>query len=166
MPLVKTSQAQKHPAPPSFFDAAPDENLGLLLHFVRQAMICQLERSLAQNDLGLNFTQFRVLKTLACVPCISALELAQRLGHDAGALTRLLNNLQKRGFLHRHPSLEDRRSVEISLSDAGRALARPLRTVSDEVTRFALSELSGAEQQTLMNLLKRVRKTLESTPES
>ena len=88
-------------------------------------------------------------------------ELARRLEHDAGALTRLLDKMQERGFLQRQSCQEDRRSVEISLTDAGRALSRPLRTVSEQLTEFALSDLSDTEKSTLMALLRRVRTTLE-----
>jgi DNA-binding MarR family transcriptional regulator len=124
-------------------------------------MIKHLEHALAEQDLGLNFTQYRVLKMLGNVPQISASELARRLEHDAGALTRLLDKMQERGFLRRHACAEDRRSVEISLTDAGRALSRPLRSISEQLTAYALSDLSDDEKVLLMTLLRRVRTTLE-----
>ena len=124
-------------------------------------MIKHLEHALAEQDLGLNFTQYRVLKMLGNVPQISASELARRLEHDAGALTRLLDKMQERGFLRRHACAEDRRSVEISLTDAGRALSRPLRSISEQLTAYALSDLSDDEKVVLMTLLRRVRTTLE-----
>lgn len=138
-----------------------EDSFGLLLHFVRQGLIKHLEHALANQDLGLNFTQYRVLKMVASVPNISASELARRLEYDAGALTRLLDKMQERGFLRRHSCAEDRRSVEISLTDAGRALARPLRAISEQLTAFALSDLTDDEKTTLMSLLRRVRTTLE-----
>ena len=138
-----------------------DNNFGLLLHFLRQGMIKYLEHALADQDLGLNFTQYRVLKMLSNVPHISASELARRLEHDAGALTRLLDKMQERGSLRRHACAEDRRSVEISLTDAGRALSRPLRAISEQLTAFALSDLADDEKTTLMALLRRVRTTLD-----
>ncbi|MFT3963777.1 MarR family winged helix-turn-helix transcriptional regulator [Propionivibrio sp.] len=141
--------------------AAGDESFGLLLHFVRQGMIHHLERLLADNDLGVNFTQYRVLKQLAQSPCLSASELARRLEHDAGALTRLLDRLQESGFIQRRSCATDRRSVQISLTDAGRALARPLRSISDQLTDLALSDLSAEEKETVVNLLRRIRATLE-----
>ena len=138
-----------------------DDSFGLLLHFVRQGMICHLDRLLAEQDLGINFTQYRMLKQLASVPWLSASELARRLEHDAGALTRLLDKMQERGFIKRASCAEDRRSVQISLTDAGRALSRPLRRISDQMTELALSDLSPDERQSLISMLKRVRTTLE-----
>ena len=143
--------------------AGGDESFGLLLHFVRLWRIHHLERVLAENDLGVNFTQYRALKQLTQSPCLSATELARRLEHDAGALTRLLDKLQERGFIRRQSCATDRRSVQISLTDAGRALARPLRSISDQLTNLALSDLSAQEKETLVNLLRRVRITLEQT---
>ena len=78
------------PASPSCSD---EDNFGLLLHFVRQGLIRHLEQALAAQDLGLSFTQYRVLKMLTNVPHLGASELARRLEHDAGALTRLLDTL-------------------------------------------------------------------------
>ena len=138
-----------------------DNNFGLLLHFLRQGLIKHLEHALADQDLGLNFTQYRVLKMLSNAPHISASELARRLEHDAGALTRLLDKMQERGFLRRHACAEDRRTVEISLADRGRALSRPLRAISEQLTAFALSDLADDEKTTLMALLRRVRTTLD-----
>ena len=146
---------------PASSPCGDEDNFGLLLHFVRQGLIKHLEQALAAQDLGVNFTQYRVLKMLANVPRLSASELARRLEHDAGALTRLLDKMQERGFLQRQSCPEDRRSIEISLTDAGRALSRPLRAVSEQLTEFALSDLSDAEKTSLMALLRRVRTTLE-----
>ena len=69
--------------------------------------------------------------------------------------------MQERGFIKRLSCAEDRRSVQISLTDAGRALARPLRNISDKLTELALSDLSPDERQSLISMLKRVRATLE-----
>ena len=162
------SRLLKHPAntpsdgEPTFSACGDsDDSFGLLMHFVRQGMISHLDRLLAEQDLGINFTQYRMLKQLAGVPWLSASELARRLEHDAGALTRLLDKMQERGFIKRLSCAEDRRSVQISLTDAGRALARPLRNISDKLTELALSDLSPDERQSLISMLKRVRATLE-----
>ena len=156
------------PHPPSSEDDAilspcggSADSFGMLLHFLRQGMVHHLDRLLAEQDLGINFTQFRMLKQLSGVPWLSASELARRLEHDAGALTRLLDKMQERGFIKRLSCAEDRRSVQISLTDAGRALTRPLRHISDELTELALSDLSPDEQQSLISMLNRVRATLE-----
>lgn len=139
-----------------------DQSFGLLLHAVRMGLIRHLEQELADNDLGLNFTQYRVLKALSFCERISASELARRIDHDAGALTRLLDKMQEKGFLQRHTCAEDRRAVDISLTDAGRALIKPLRNISNRLTDVALADLSTDERAILLSLLKRVRITLEN----
>lgn len=139
-----------------------DQSFGLLLHVVRMDLIRHLERELASNDLGISFTQYRVLKVLSFCEQISATELARRIDHDAGALTRLLDKMQASGFVQRHACVEDRRAVEISLTDAGRALIKPLRSISERLTDLAFRDLSADERIALMNLLKRVRVTLEN----
>ena len=158
---MNTSNVKPAALSPSCGDGGgDDESLGLILHFVRQGMIHHLERALVDHDLGLSFTQYRVIKALSHNPQVGASDLARHLEYDPGALTRLLDKMQERGYLQRHTSPEDRRAVEISLTDAGRGLVRPLREISDQVTAFAMSELTDNERTTLIDLLKRVHATL------
>ena len=118
------------PASPSCSD---EDNFGLLLHFVRQGLIRHLEQALAAQDLGLSFTQYRVLKMLTNVPHLGASELARRLEHDAGALTRLLDTLEPGGPKGAVPVVSGRPPFGRDFAHRRRpravtALARRLRT--------------------------------------
>ncbi|MGC3965730.1 MAG: MarR family transcriptional regulator [Rhodocyclaceae bacterium] len=71
------------------------------MHYVRMGLIRHLERDLGATGCELNFSQFRVLKTLARDESLTASELARRVEHDAGALTRMLDRLQDKGYVIR-----------------------------------------------------------------
>ena len=105
--------------------------------------------------------QGRVLALLAGNPEISQRELTYLLRLSRQALAQLLGKLEQRGLIERSQSGADRRMVIVTLTDAGRALSRPLRAISEQLTAIALSDLADDEKTTLMALLRRVRTTLD-----
>lgn len=138
-----------------------DPSLGLLVHCVRLGMIRHIEQALEESGFGINFSQFRTLKLLSEAESMTPSELARMLDHDAGALTRLLDRLQDKGYVRRKPRDDDRRVVDVSLSEAGRSLWNLIRATTDRVSAVALADLSPEEQAQLFALLSRVRQTLD-----
>jgi DNA-binding MarR family transcriptional regulator len=143
-------------------DTLGEDGFGLLLHRVKLELVRLLERELSQSNLGLNFTQYRVLMMLDRTGVMTASELAKLIDHDAGALTRLLDRLIEQGYVRRAPSERDRRVANLSLTEEGRAMVKPMREIANSLVCRAMSDLSPDEQRTLTALLKRVRITLES----
>ncbi|GGP24921.1 MarR family winged helix-turn-helix transcriptional regulator [Silvimonas amylolytica] len=140
---------------------APEENLGVLVRQVRDGLFHLFERKLASSGLELNLSQYLVLKRLAYHGAQTATELARAIDHDAGAMTRLLDKLEEKGYLRRQPHQEDRRALQITLTEAGLALWTTMRGCGDDSMEQALVDLSADEQETLISLLKRVRNSLE-----
>jgi MarR family 2-MHQ and catechol resistance regulon transcriptional repressor len=69
-------------------------------------------------------------------------------------MVRLLDQLEKRGWVKREPSPVDRRSTRPALTESGRALleeATPLVIESDQ--RIA-TRLTPAQRETLLELLR------------
>ncbi len=141
---------------------APEENLGVLVRQVRDGLFHLFERKLSLSGLELNLSQYLVLKRLAYHGAQTATELARAIDHDAGAMTRLLDKLEEKGYLRRQPHQEDRRALQITLTEAGLALWTTMRSCGDDSMGQALVDLSAEEQETLISLLKRVRNSLEN----
>lgn len=141
-----------------------NETIGLLLHQVRLRLIRHLECDLAAGGFGINFSQYRVLRTLAQREFVSPTEISRCCGHDAGALTRMLDRLQEKGYLRRVPRTDDRRAVDVTLTEAGRAVWREIQACGSALSSDALSDLSDTEQQQLFEMLKKVRVTLDQRP--
>ena len=141
---------------------SPEETLGVLVRQVRDGLFQLFERKLAESGLELNLSQYLVLKRLAYHGVQTATELARAIDHDAGAMTRLLDKLEEKGYLRRQPHQEDRRALQISLTEAGQALWATMQACGDASMEIALGDLAEAEQEQLISLLKRVRATLET----
>ena len=81
-------------------------------------------------------------------------ELSDATGETRGNMTRICDDLVDKGLMRRVPNAEDRRRVDLSLSDAGmallNALAPQLRQNADD---FYKRTFTKAEKATLQQLL-------------
>ena len=148
--------------------SAAEENLGVLLGCVRARLAAVLEAELARRGFDLNQTQYVVLKRLALCGPQSPGELAQAVGHDAGAMTRVIDRLEAKGYLRREPHPSDRRALRIVPTEAGAALWAQLRDCGERVLEQALSRLPAADRIQLAVSLKSILEALNDahTPAS
>ena len=83
---------------------------------------CALDEALGEHGLGMS--EFEVLDRLACScgerPRMQ--ELAPLLHLSQSALSRTVGRLEKDGLVQRAMCTQDRRGIEVCLTDAGRAL--------------------------------------------
>src|SRR5262245_46329496 len=82
-------------------------------------------------------------------------QLAETLACDASNVTGLVDRLESRGLVRRHPSAADRRLKVLDLTPAG---ARLRAVVLERMTKppESLKRLSAAEQRTLVSILRRL----------
>ena len=71
-------------------------------------------------------------------------------------MTRLLDRLEAKGLLQRVRSSQDRRVVNLELTEAGREIAKGIPAVLCSVQNDFLQGLSVQEWQQLKGLLRRV----------
>ena len=107
--------------------------------------------------LAVSFTQWVALMRLSAEPShMSATQLSKELGHDMGALTRVVDELERRGLVRRERSRRDRRAVEIAITAAGRRQATNAKRVMVELLNELVEPFSEAEIVTLITLLQRM----------
>ena len=134
------------------------EVTSLLRHAVEQHLR-------AEGDLS--YVQFQILARLNDSPTGSyrMTDLADGVVYSRSALTYQAGLLERRGLISRSPSPDDERSVDVTITDAGRALiARVLPDHIDVVSRMLLDPLSREDLETLTGLLTPVRDHMRSTP--
>ncbi len=132
------------------------ESLGVLLGLVRTEVVRAMEAELASLGVDLRFTQFLILKRLAKLGPMSASELARSVELDGGAMTRQLDQLERKGYLRRRPHAQDRRALRIELTEAGEALWQQLTDCNERVLAAAQRSLSETERVRLHDYLARV----------
>lgn len=93
--------------------------------------------------------QFAVLAALSVHGAHTLGELADRERVSPPSMNRTVNCLEEAGYLSRTPDDDDRRKVNIDLTDAGRAVVTETVRRRDSWLETVLSELSDAERRTL-----------------
>ena len=140
-------------------EACSGSALGLLFRQTRDAMWGRMAKELADAGHDLTFSQFIAIKKLA-TGTAGVTDLARAADLNPGAMTRLLDKLEALGCVRREPHAQDRRALQIVLTDEGRALHARLKQRGDEVMDYAMRDLSPDERALLMSLLTRIRDSL------
>ena len=155
-PLPPLSPADA-PAPVVFYSAdslRPDTSVGMLMKRVMQSVMLQVDRRLAAHDL--THAQWLPLYKLARGECATMAALARDQVLDPGAMTRALDRLEAKGLLRRERSLQDRRVVQLVLTDAGREVSQHVPAVLSEVLNAHLAGFEHSEWEQLIGLLQRM----------
>ena len=132
-----------------------EESVGSVLKGVMGSITTQVDRRLVDHDL--THAQWVPLFKLAHGECGTVAELARTLQSDPGAMTRALDRLEAKGLVARVRSSEDRRVVNLELTDAGREVAAVVPAVLAEVLNLHLAGFSKEEWRALLDMLKRMR---------
>jgi DNA-binding MarR family transcriptional regulator len=127
------------------------DHAGYWLSRLQAEMHGRLERRLAAH--GVTAAQWGVLIALHQGASNTVRGLATFLAVDGGAVTRLIDRLEGKGLVARQVDRADRRSVILSLSEAGRALIGPLVQAVDEHDAEILNGLSAAERRQFLSAL-------------
>ena len=111
------------------------------------------------RPLGLSPSAFNVLMALRNMPDrqLEPCQLAQRLLISRPSVTGLLDTLQAKGLVTRQPHAEDRRRVLVTLTAEGDAVLESHYATHYAELNTAFADLSEAEREVLVTLLRRVR---------
>ncbi|GGF30433.1 MarR family transcriptional regulator [Microbacterium sorbitolivorans] len=121
-------------------------------------------RPLATDD-ALSQAAAAVLSRLDATGPGGVTDLARAEGVSQPAMTQLVARLNDDGLLSRTPSPTDRRSVVVTLTDAGRAALATRRARRTEFIRDSLMELDGGEQRAIVAALPALGRLVEATRE-
>jgi DNA-binding MarR family transcriptional regulator len=158
-----TANTQKHTriaAPADFYRAASyfaEESVGHLMKRAVMSIVSQADKRLVEH--GLTSAQWGPLMKLKSSGGATVAELARWLLIDAGAMTRLLDRLEKKGLCKRIRSTEDRRVVRVELTPDGEMAIAEVPAVLAEVMNAHLAGFSKTEWVALKSYLKRMINT-------
>jgi len=107
-------------------------NTGRLLGMLWFRLNRRLSANLKQAGLSITADQLRLLAQLSENGSCNQLFLAKQLGRDRSALTRMIQQLEKRGWVSRRPDKDDRRAFTVVLTDAGQELQETAAVISQQ----------------------------------
>ncbi len=114
------------------------------------------------NTVGLYRGQPPVLRVLEEEEGLSHSELARRLRIRPATISKMLDRMDKAGFIMRKADPADQRVSRVYLTDRGRAVQDQVRSLIATMARDGFSSLTPDEVSTLHALLSRVAANLEA----
>ena len=135
----------------------PDDSVAYLMRRIISVASQQIERELEPT--GLTNAQWVPLLKLYMGSASTVAELARVCELDAGSMTRLLDRLEAKQLCRRVRSSDDRRVVNLELTDAGRIAAQNIPDILCRVQNAHLAGFSAEEWQVLKGFLRRILDT-------
>jgi MarR family 2-MHQ and catechol resistance regulon transcriptional repressor len=132
----------------------------LVLMQTSKAIQERIKEEMGKNKL--NVTEFSVLEVLHFKGKQTIHQIGDSILISSGSMTYVIDKLEQKGLLRRIPCPEDRRVIHVILSDAGIELMEKIMPIHEESIDYMFGSLTGDEEQTLINLLQKVGKRVES----
>lgn len=136
----------------------PRESLGYQVADLHRLFGRVFDRRVAH--LELTRVQWRALKHLGHAEGVTQVELADRLDMEPIALGRVIDRLQKAGFVERRADPADRRVWRLYLLPQSAQVIGPVETVAHALRKEATAGISAEELATTLSVLDRVRDNL------
>ncbi|MGW0834087.1 MarR family winged helix-turn-helix transcriptional regulator [Streptomyces prunicolor] len=131
------------------------EDLGLVDALAQLSFLVQNTLAELAGEHDLSITQTRLLGILRDrEPTMN--ELGRHLGLDKSSITGLVDRAQRRGLVTRTPSTVDRRSFQVSITDAGREIVAQVGTRFAERIKDCAAPLTEADRKRLSRLATRL----------
>lgn len=119
------------------------------LFTVLDAYKSALQTTLAQQLPQLSLLNFRVLRLIGGTREVTPLQVAQLLRRDKAQVTRLLAELVDKGWLRKQPHPQDKRSVQLLLTEQGQVLLQQALVLEQQLSQRMLLGMSATQQQQL-----------------
>ena len=143
--------------PKAVYDAKsydPQRSIGALLGRVKAEMGAAFDAELAPLDI--TAAQYLILMSIAQGEVSCASDVCKGISYDPGAMTRMLDRLERRGLVRRAPNPDDRRTFHLELTEEGKAVEPKLRAAGMKVLNRFLKGFSTKEAQQFERFLLRV----------
>src|ERR1700733_9883455 len=136
-------------------------SVGYLIKRAHAMLMDVLENLFA--DRGFSFIHYAIMTCVRDGIAVNPKDICLKYRHDSGALTRVIDQLEERGLLERMRRGNDRRKVDLELTDAGRKTVESLIPLVVDKLNLALTDFSRDEAAELKRLLIKLNTRLEST---
>lgn len=121
-----------------------------------------MERTL--KTIGMDIPRWRTLMLVHERSPSSVSEIADRAVMRLSTVTRLVQRLEKQGFVRLKPRASDARRTDVTLTEKGEAACERVRRHASRVYAVAFQDFSSKEIETLNSLLRRLFQNLRFEP--
>jgi DNA-binding MarR family transcriptional regulator len=134
--------------------------IGPLAGRVRAALGVAIDEALSRDEAlkayGISTAQFVILSTLHNEGGESACELCRLMDYDRGAMSRMIDRLERKALIRRVRRPGERRMITLQITAEGEAVLPRMQTCVVSVINRALVGISKAEVRQAENVLRRM----------
>lgn len=120
----------------------------------------ELDQALRKAAIPLTADQFRLMQLLWTRDGGHQEYYARKLGRDRSALTRMIQLLEKAGYLERLADQGDQRAKKVALTPKGWELQVPAEACANEILLKMWEGFMSEEREQLSDMLSRLRHNL------
>jgi DNA-binding MarR family transcriptional regulator len=132
----------------------PEESIGFLLKRCGSALTLAIDRELAPHDM--THAQLGIFLRLHNGTAKTASDLARDNMSDPGSMTRTLDRLEEKGFIARSRDADDRRVVQVVLTDKGLEMADQMVKGAIACLNHFLRDFAPDEVEQFKGFLRRM----------
>lgn len=140
------------------------ERFGLLLHDAARTYRRRFEEATASH--GLSATQWRLLGLLLREGPMQQGQLADRLDVEPISVSRLIDRMERGGWVRRAADPNDRRARLVIPSDHARDTYALVKSAAEALSETVLADFTDAERQVIHRLLTSLADTPRTTSEA
>jgi DNA-binding MarR family transcriptional regulator len=137
-----------------------DNSPGYIIHRLDMQMSLDLQHAFQAKGFNITPEQWGVLNRLWENEGIHQSALAERSAKDRHNITRILNLLEKNGFISRTPDGEDKRRLNVYLTKEGKALKQKLIPIVISYLKKCFEGLAHEEIQDLRRIHEHILKNI------
>jgi DNA-binding MarR family transcriptional regulator len=135
---------------------------------IQMMKVMKLHRHVAEvalNKLGLYAGQEVILFKLWRHDGLTQTQLAEALLVEPPTVTKMVQRMEASGLLERRPDINDGRVSRVYLTDKGRALEQPVRSIWDQLETTLTQGLSEVEMALMTRILGQMCGNMEQVEE-
>ncbi|WP_113553279.1 MarR family transcriptional regulator [Hyphomicrobiales bacterium] len=114
------------------------------------------------KEKGLTLSRARALFALTKKDGLNQRELADELDIETPTLVRLLDGMEKQGFIERRVEVSDRRAKQIHMTELGRTVADEILRLADEIRAEVLQGIDAAELAVTKRVVRAIADNVQS----
>lgn len=152
------------PSPGKIATQSSEDSVGYQISATYRVLNRALQAQVARLDVPAGTWIF--LRTIWEEDGLTQREVGRRVGIMEAAAGSALNKLESRGLIRRVRNTDDRRKINVYLTERGRALGHELMPKADELTARMMEGFEHFEVAQLCSYLMRVRRNLRAVESS
>ena len=134
----------------------------LLVNLFNNVMDMEAKAIITENFKDITNNDMHIIEAVGIDVPRKMSEIAQRLSVTVGTLTTNMNGLEKKGYIIRERSREDKRVVHVTLTEKGRKAFFHHRDFHKKMMRAIIKDLDQDQTQVLYKCLENLNGFLES----